>query len=129
MLSLTLDTVLVGAQYLREGNSYPLPISRLVPVEGGPFHGHLWAEPSGPDLARLMRHVYTHREEARAKGRQARLDMLAYAPQAVAGRVLARLRQIEAKLKKAGKLGPGRTGPGKSRRDTGSADEGAGADL
>ncbi|GAQ90803.1 UDP-glycosyltransferase superfamily protein [Klebsormidium nitens] len=116
-------------EYLREGNSYPLPISRLVPVEGGPFDGHLWAEPSGQDLARLMRHVYTHREEARAKGRQARRDMLAYAPQAVAGQVLARLRQIEAKLIKAGRLGAGRTRASTLSQAADLIDDGAGEDL
>lgn len=38
--------------------------------------GHKWAQPNVTHLRLLMRHVYTHRDEVKLKGQQARLDMI-----------------------------------------------------
>ena len=49
------------------------------------FEGTRWAQPSLPHLRQLMRHVVTHREEARAKGQAARRYLEAnFSPEAVA---------------------------------------------
>lgn len=61
--------------------------------------GHRWARPSTEHLARLMRHVVGHRQEAAARGRAARRRMAAaYSPDAVAELVASELRRIEARL-------------------------------
>lgn len=57
--------------FLDARNAYLLPVEGLVPAGAarcGYYHGFRWAEPSEPELARLLRHVYTHRLEARARG-------------------------------------------------------------
>lgn len=59
-------------------NAYLIPVERLepVPAYGVPndevYAGSRWAVPSLEATRRLMRHVFTHREEARARGRRAR---------------------------------------------------------
>lgn len=63
-------------EYLTEENSYPLPVDRMSEVNEGPFKGHLWAEPSVHKLQFLMRRVMTDPHKAKAKGRQAREDMM-----------------------------------------------------
>ncbi|XP_057978891.1 uncharacterized protein LOC131165273 [Malania oleifera] len=73
-------------EFLTEKNSYPLPVNKMSEVMEGPFKGHLWAEPSVYKLRVLMRQVMTNIEEARARGRQARLDMAnRFSPEIVAG--------------------------------------------
>jgi len=67
------------ADFLHEGNAYLIDLERLEPappdVELGHLYGGLrWAKPSVDHLRALMRHVFTHRSEARAKGQRARLD-------------------------------------------------------
>jgi glycosyltransferase involved in cell wall biosynthesis len=86
-------------EYLFASNGYPLPIDGLVTLPSGPFRGHKWAEPSEAALGTLLRHVATHRDEARARGAQARADMVRlYHPDVVARGVLAQLRRIQAHL-------------------------------
>lgn len=86
-------------EYMTERNSYPLQVDRMAEVAEGPFKGHLWAEPSTGHLMVLMRHVVVHREEARQKGKVARLDMVSkYAQEVVAQIVLEQLVRIQAKL-------------------------------
>ncbi|PON70258.1 Glycosyl transferase [Parasponia andersonii] len=63
-------------EYLTEENSYPLPVDRMNRVTEGPFRGHLWAEPSVAKLRVLMRHVMDNVEEAKARGKKAREDMI-----------------------------------------------------
>ncbi len=64
-----------------ERNCYLIPIEGLEPVQafGVPndrvYGGSRWAVPSLAETRRLMRHVYTHREEARARGRLARAEV------------------------------------------------------
>ena len=63
---------------MNENNGYPLRrLPDLVPVKEGAFKGHLWAEPDGEHLRTLLRRVVAEPAEARAKGAQARQDMLA----------------------------------------------------
>ncbi|XP_017231679.1 uncharacterized protein LOC108206027 [Daucus carota subsp. sativus] len=82
-------------EYMTKENSYPLPVERMSDVMEGPFQGHLWAEPSADKLQNLMRHVMSNPEEAKAKGRQAREDMInRYSPEIVAGIVRDHLQQI-----------------------------------
>ncbi|CAI9091401.1 OLC1v1026426C1 [Oldenlandia corymbosa var. corymbosa] len=82
-------------EYLTLENSYPLDVDRMSEVKDGPFKGHLWAEPSVQKLQNLMRHVMTNVDEAKAKGRQARKDMIAnFAPEIVAEIVAENVQQI-----------------------------------
>ncbi|KAK5826572.1 uncharacterized protein LOC108483994 [Gossypium arboreum] len=82
-------------EYLTEENSYPLPVERKSEVTEGPFKGHLWAEPSVIKLRALMRHVISNVEEARAKGRQARKDMInSFSPEIVAEIVTGHIQNI-----------------------------------
>ncbi|KAI4347764.1 hypothetical protein L6164_008547 [Bauhinia variegata] len=72
-------------EYLTDDNSYPLPVDRMSEVLEGPFKGHLWAEPSIHKLRVLMRHVMENPNEAKAKGRKAREDMIRrFSPEIVA---------------------------------------------
>lgn len=73
-------------EFMTEDNSYPLPVDSMSEVTEGPFKGHLWAEPSVNKLQMLMRHVTRNHEEARARGKQARDDMMSrFSPEVVAG--------------------------------------------
>jgi glycosyltransferase involved in cell wall biosynthesis len=65
--------------FLHDQNSYlidyklaPTPADTDIEV----FAGHEWAEPDVDHLRALMRHVYTHREEARAKAAFGRQEMV-----------------------------------------------------
>ncbi len=68
-------------QFLNERNGYPLRIKGLVPVpRSGTIHDAIyenakWAEPDKEHLKKLMRHLFTHRDEARAKGHYAAEDI------------------------------------------------------
>lgn len=82
-------------EYLREDNSYPLPVVKMSRVKEGPFKGHLWAEPSVDKLRVLMRRVMTNYDEAKAKGKRARDDMITrFSPQIVAGIVTDHVSQL-----------------------------------
>ena len=48
------------------------PVPRKACEEAPAFTGHRWAEPNVDHLRRLMRHVFTHREDAAARGARAR---------------------------------------------------------
>ncbi len=57
-------------EFLHEGVGYPLAIRGLVAADAKcPYYeGFRWADPDPDDLVAKLRHVFTHREEARAKG-------------------------------------------------------------
>ncbi len=68
--------------FLSDDNCYPIPIKGLepVPMFGIPndyiYGGSNWAVPSLEDTRRLLRYVFEHREEARAKARRGREDLI-----------------------------------------------------
>lgn len=80
-----LPTIATGwsgtTEFMTTENSYPLE-SSLVPVpdaalsEVPTYRGHRWAEPSVAHLRWLLRHVFTHQAEARARGARARAEVL-----------------------------------------------------
>lgn len=86
-------------EFLTTENSYPLPLDDMREVKEGPFIGHLWAEPSSDKLRVLMRNIVNNPEEAKAKGKQARKDMLArFAPDIVAQIVVDQIKKIIDKM-------------------------------
>jgi glycosyltransferase involved in cell wall biosynthesis len=87
--------------FMTEANSYPVRVASLVPMqtsdEGLRAEGHLWAEPDVAHLRERMRWVYDHRDDAAAKGRRARADMVThYSPSVVGAAVRERLAQLVA---------------------------------
>ncbi|KDO46311.1 hypothetical protein CISIN_1g0434122mg, partial [Citrus sinensis] len=82
-------------EYLTEENGYPLLVGRMSEVTEGPFKGHFWAEPSVDKLRALMRLVVSNVDEAKAKGKQAREDMIQrFSPETVAGIVTDHIKDI-----------------------------------
>jgi len=70
-----------NTEFMNAGNSYLIDFELVdLPEEGwarpGLFRGQRWAAPSVEHLRSLMRHVYTHREEARRIGGRARAEIL-----------------------------------------------------
>lgn len=66
-------------QYLREDNSYPIEIDRIVKAQPGQFKIHYWDNQKFPALTsqkvhnqtrQLMRHVYENYNEAKEKNRK-----------------------------------------------------------
>jgi glycosyltransferase involved in cell wall biosynthesis len=65
--------------FMNDQNSFLVPYSMTtIPPGCDPYPaGVEWAEPDLDHAAELMRHVYEHRDEARAVGERARKDLLA----------------------------------------------------
>ena len=85
------------SEFLHEGVGYPIEVRGLVPADAKcPYYeGFRWADPDPDDLVAKMRHVFTHREEARAKGAAAAREAVAkWTWDATAARVEERLREI-----------------------------------
>lgn len=63
--------------FMNSENAYPLAVERLIPaVAKCPYYtGFRWAQPSYPDLRRLLRHVYSNPGEAKARGAHAAQDV------------------------------------------------------
>jgi glycosyltransferase involved in cell wall biosynthesis len=63
--------------FMNDENSYLIEIEGLDDVPGNVFlyAGHQWARPSVEHLRCLMRHLFEHRQEAKAKGLRAREDI------------------------------------------------------
>ncbi|KAE9044351.1 hypothetical protein PR002_g2841 [Phytophthora rubi] len=82
-------------EYMTEENSYPLKIDGLIEITEGAFRGHRWADPSVKHLKELLIRVKEHPEEAVAKGKQARKDMLTkYSPEIIGEIVLGHITRI-----------------------------------
>lgn len=84
--------------FMNEGNAFPLAVERLAPARAKcPYYeGFRWAEPSYTELRRLLRYVYTHQGEARAKGERAASEMAAcWTWEHSARAIIARLDAIE----------------------------------
>lgn len=64
--------------FVHDGISYPLRVRGTVPaVAKCPYYeGFAWSDPDPDHLRHLLRHVYENRDEARAKGRLAALEMV-----------------------------------------------------
>ena len=83
--------------YMTADNAYPLPVKQLVPaVAKCPYYtGFRWADPSYPDLRRLMRHVFENQAEARNKGERASQEIRAsWTWDHAASRIIERLDSI-----------------------------------
>ena len=80
--------------FVTEDNGYPLRVAAdLIPTPG--WAGHRWADPDETHLRTLLRRVHATPDEARAKGAQAREDMVArFSLQALAAQVDEEVRRI-----------------------------------
>ena len=66
------------ADFLHEGIGYPLAWSPVAAKARCPYYeGFEWAEPDADHLRSVMRHVYEHPEEAKAKGMAAAAEVAA----------------------------------------------------
>jgi hypothetical protein len=86
------------ADFLHDDVGYPLRVKGMVKARAKcPYYtGFDWAEPDGEHLRHLMRHVYEHPEEARAKGLAAAREVAStYTIELAAARVKARLRELD----------------------------------
>ncbi len=63
--------------FMNDENSYLIEIDGLEDVPGNVllYAGHQWARPSVEHLRYLMRYVFEHRQEAKARGARAREDV------------------------------------------------------
>lgn len=67
-------------QFVRDHNSYLLDIEGLEPIPNFAYNevcwqNGLWAKPDPKHLVYLLRYVYEHRDEAKAKGKQGQLEV------------------------------------------------------
>jgi glycosyltransferase involved in cell wall biosynthesis len=86
------------ADFLHEGVGYPLQVKRMIKARAKcPYYtGFDWADPDPDHLRSLMRHVYKHPEEARAKGAAAGREVAdRYTLEHAAERVKARLLELD----------------------------------
>jgi glycosyltransferase involved in cell wall biosynthesis len=89
-------------EFLDERTGFPIPLTHLRPIPGGPFKGHLMAEPCEECLRDAMRFVATHPEEARERGRAAREHMRAnFSSQRFTDEILGHVARISGLLGRA----------------------------
>jgi GT2 family glycosyltransferase len=83
--------------FMNHGNAYPVEVERLIPAEAKcPYYkGFSWAQPSYEHLRAMMRHVFEHPDEARARGMQAAAEVHAkWTWDQSAAKIMARLDAI-----------------------------------
>lgn len=83
--------------FMTAENSYPLRVRRMIDaVAKCPYYaGFQWADPDEEHLRHLLRYVYEHQDEARAKGARAAADVAAkWTICHAARRIKQRLREI-----------------------------------
>ena len=83
-------------EYMNNENSFLIDVEKLVPAptmlqNSGYGAGQLLAEPSCVSLQKIMRHVYTDKEDAKRKGDKAREIVETFGARAVAETVLKEL--------------------------------------
>jgi glycosyltransferase involved in cell wall biosynthesis len=86
-------------EFVHDGVAYPLRVRKLVPAMAKcPYYaGFSWADPDPEHLRFLLRHVYEHRDEARARGQAAARQMAAHWTwEAAAQKIVQRLAAIAA---------------------------------
>jgi glycosyltransferase involved in cell wall biosynthesis len=84
-------------EFMTEANSYLCPFQRSeVGPERAPYPAtSYWSEPDVEAAAHLLRHVYTHQDEARDKGRRAAEDFrVLHSPEIAGPIILDRLTKI-----------------------------------
>ncbi|TFJ85811.1 hypothetical protein NSK_002631 [Nannochloropsis salina CCMP1776] len=87
-------------EFMTPTNSYPLHIEGLEEVRNGPFKGHRWASPSLSHLISLLQYTFSHQEEGREKGREARRDMVRrFSPEVMGEEVRRHLERIEERFR------------------------------
>jgi glycosyltransferase involved in cell wall biosynthesis/2-polyprenyl-3-methyl-5-hydroxy-6-metoxy-1,4-benzoquinol methylase len=95
--------------FMTDENSYLVPY-RLAPIPPGcePYPAGIeWAEPDVEAAAKLMRYVYEHQDEARAKGERARRDMREqHGPERTAAFLTGRLDEIRSARSAPAPLAP-----------------------
>jgi len=66
-----------NTDFMNGANSYPVDyeLTQLARDVGPYLAGQTWADPSTEHAAKLMRHVFENRREARAKARRGKLDI------------------------------------------------------
>lgn len=85
--------------FMNESNAYPLQVEKIVPaIAKCPYYeGFNWAEPSYEHLRVLMRWVFEHPVEAKAKGMKAAQEVLEkWTWDHSAHKIIARINDIEA---------------------------------
>ena len=67
------------SEFMTAENSYSINILKdLIPIPDGAFAGHLQAEPDAGHLKELLLHVVKFQDEAKARGKKARSDMIKF---------------------------------------------------
>ena len=93
--------------FMNAENAYPIEVERIIPAEAKcPYYkGFGWAQPSYEHLRAIMRHLYEHPDEARAKGMRAAKEVHAkWTWDQSAARIIARLDYIQGALGTVGQL-------------------------
>ena len=90
-----------NVDYMNAANSYPVGY-RLVELQEdhGPYKkGEVWADPDLDQAAAYMRRVFENPDEAARLGQQAAVDIqLNYGSQAIANRIIARLKNVSSRF-------------------------------
>jgi glycosyltransferase involved in cell wall biosynthesis len=88
-----------NTEFMNTDNSYLIDVEAMVPIKENEipiYFGHKWAEPSCSHLKQLLRHVYSHQDEAKIKGGIAKKHIAdKYNSATVAGIIVERLQQFQ----------------------------------